>query len=150
MAQFPQKFLLGLLFSAQFRKNFAFAGQIVSLDTISRIFAGCCYSQHNLIFCEFSGIFAKFPIFLPLLLFAAQFPQKFLLGLLFSAQFPKSAKSAPHDSCPKNNFFGLLCPAHCSFAHKTVVIYSTPQLESAAHFCCNFRHSCTLFLNIYK
>ena len=72
------------------------------------------------------------------------------LGLLFSAQFPKSAKSAPHDSCPKNNFFGLLCPAHCSFAHKTVVIYSTPQLESAAHFCCNFRHSYTLFLNIYK
>ncbi len=49
-AQFPQKFLLGLLFSAQFRKNSAFAGQIVSLDTISRIFAGCCYSQHNLIF----------------------------------------------------------------------------------------------------
>ena len=71
-------------------------------------------------------------------------------GLLFSAQFPKSAKWAPHDSCPKNNFFGLLCPAHCSFAHKTVVIYSTPQLESAAHFCCNFRHSYTLFLNIYK
>ena len=49
-AQFPQKFLFGLLFSAQFRKNFTFAGQIVSLDTISRIFAGCCYSQHNLIF----------------------------------------------------------------------------------------------------
>jgi len=49
-AQFPQKFLLGLLCSAQFRKNSAFAGQIVSLDTISRIFAGCCYSQHNLIF----------------------------------------------------------------------------------------------------
>lgn len=49
-AQFTQKFLLGLLFSAQFRKNSAFAGQIVSLDTISRIFAGCCYSQHNLIF----------------------------------------------------------------------------------------------------
>ena len=49
-AQFPQKFLLGLLFSAQFRKNSAFAGQIVSLDTISRIFAGCCSSQHNLIF----------------------------------------------------------------------------------------------------
>lgn len=49
-AQFPQKFLLGLLFSAQFRKNSAFAGQIVSLDTILRIFAGCCYSQHNLIF----------------------------------------------------------------------------------------------------
>lgn len=49
-AQFPQKFLLWLLFSAQFRKNSAFAGQIVSLDTISRIFAGCCYSQHNLIF----------------------------------------------------------------------------------------------------
>ena len=49
-AQFPQKFLLGLLFSAQFRKNSAFAGQIVSLDTISRIFAGCCYSRHNLIF----------------------------------------------------------------------------------------------------
>lgn len=49
-AQFPQKFLFGLLFSAQFRKNSAFAGQIVSLDTISRIFAGCCYSQHNLIF----------------------------------------------------------------------------------------------------
>lgn len=49
-AQFSQKFLLGLLFSAQFRKNSAFAGQIVSLDTISRIFAGCCYSQHNLIF----------------------------------------------------------------------------------------------------
>ena len=49
-AQFPQKFLLGLLFSAQFRKNSAFAGQIVSLDTISRIFAGGCYSRHNLIF----------------------------------------------------------------------------------------------------
>ena len=49
-AQFPQKFLLGLLFSAQFRKNSAFSGQIVSLGTISRIFAGCCYSQHNLIF----------------------------------------------------------------------------------------------------
>ena len=49
-AQFPQKFLLGLLFSAQFRKNSAFDGQIVSLDTISRVFAGCCYSQHNLIF----------------------------------------------------------------------------------------------------
>ena len=40
----------GLLFSAQFRKNSAFDGQIVSLDTISRVFAGCCYSQHNLIF----------------------------------------------------------------------------------------------------
>lgn len=49
-AQFPQKFLLGLLFSTQFRKNSAFDGQIVSLDTISRIFAGCCYSRHNLIF----------------------------------------------------------------------------------------------------
>ena len=49
-AQFPQKFLLGLLFSAQFRKNSAFAGQIVSLDTISIIFAGGCYSRHNLIF----------------------------------------------------------------------------------------------------
>ena len=49
-AQFPQKFLLGLLFSAQFCKNSAFAGQIVSLDTISKIFAGRCYSQHNLIF----------------------------------------------------------------------------------------------------
>lgn len=53
-AQFPQKFLLRLLFSAQFRKNSAFAGQIVSLDTISRIFAGCCYSRHNLIFCKIS------------------------------------------------------------------------------------------------
>lgn len=49
-AQFPQKFMFGLLFSAQFRKNSAFAGQIVSLGTISRIFARCCYSRHNLIF----------------------------------------------------------------------------------------------------
>ena len=167
-AQFPQKFLLGLLFSAQFRKNSAFAGQIVSLDTISRIFAGCCYSQHNLIFWEFSGIFAKFPIFLPCC-YSQHNSRKNLFWIsgcwnrahnlngsqnfknpVSVAQFPKSAKSAPHDSCPKNNFFGLLCPAHCSFAHKTVVIYSTPQLESAAHFCCNFRHSYTLFLNIYK
>ena len=172
-AQFPQKFLLGLLFSAQFRKNSAFAEQIVSLDTISRIFAGCCYSRHNLIFWEFSGIFAKFSDFSAPVVIRSTIPAKIFfeflgvgiertiwmvpriskipsLGLLFSAQFPKSAKWAPHDSCPKNNFFGLLCPAHCSFAHKTVVIYSTPQLESAAHFCCNFRHSYTLFLNIYK
>ncbi len=37
-------------YSAHNSENSAFAGQIVSLDTISRIFAGCCYSRHNLIF----------------------------------------------------------------------------------------------------
>lgn len=74
-AQFPQKFLLGLLFSAQFRKNSAFAGQIVSLDTISRIFAGCCYSQHNLIFCKISDFSAPVVI-------RSTIPAKIFFGFL--------------------------------------------------------------------
>ena len=43
-----------LLFTAHLAKKSLFSGQIFSLDTISRIFAGCCYSRHNLIFCKIS------------------------------------------------------------------------------------------------
>lgn len=155
-AQFPQKFLLGLLFSAQFRKNSAFAGQIVSLDTILRIFAGCCYSRHNLIFWEFSGIFAKFPIFLPLLLFAAQFPQKSFLNfwvLESSAQFewfPEFQQShlwdcySAHSSQnPPNRHRTILAQkiifSGCYARH--IVALRTKQLLFTAHRSWNPRHT---------
>ncbi len=161
-AQFPQKFLLWLLFSAQFRKNSAFAGQIVSLDTISRIFAGCCYSQHNLILWEFSGIFAKFPIFLPLLLFAAQFPQKSFLNfwvLELSAQFewfPGFQKSrlwgcySAHSSQnPPNRHRTILAQkiifSGCYARH--IVALRTKQLLFTAHRSWNPRHISVVIFN---
>lgn len=65
--------------------------------------------------------------------------------------FQKShPKLRPQIFCAKNIFFALLPAAHCSAAHSLVVGQRTAGLESTAQFCCNFRHSYTLFLNIYK
>lgn len=65
--------------------------------------------------------------------------------------FQKShPKLRPQIFCAKNIFFALLPAAHCSAAHSPVVRQRTAGLESTAQFCCNFRHSYTLFLNIYK
>lgn len=65
----------------------------------------------------------------------------------FSKILPKIATA---EFLRKKYFFALLPPAHCSAAHSPVVRQRTAGLESTAQFCCNFRHSYTLFLNIYK
>lgn len=77
--------------------------------------------------------------------------QKILFCGCYTWHFSKiPPKIATAEFLRKKYFFALLPPAHCSAAHSPVVRPRTAGLESTAQFCCNFRHSYTLFLNIYK
>lgn len=73
-----------------------------------------------------------------------------LLWLLYLTLFKNPTQNCDRKIFAQKIFFALLPPAHCSAAHSPVVRQRTTGLESTAQFCCNFRHSYTLFLNIYK
>ena len=73
-----------------------------------------------------------------------------LLWLLYLTLFKNPTQNCDRKIFAQKIFFALLPPAHCSAAHSPVVRQRTAGLESTAQFCCNFRHSYTLFLNIYK
>ena len=72
------------------------------------------------------------------------------LWLLYLTLFKNPTQNCDRKIFAQKIFFALLPPAHCSAAHSPVVRQRTAGLESTAQFCCNFRHSYTLFLNIYK
>lgn len=72
------------------------------------------------------------------------------LWLLYLTLFKNPTQNCDRRIFAQKIFFALLPPAHCSAAHSPVVRQRTAGLESTAQFCCNFRHSYTLFLNIYK
>lgn len=77
--------------------------------------------------------------------------QKILfLWLLYLTLFKNPTQNCDRRFFAQKIFFALLPSAHCSAAHSPVVRQRTEGLESTAQFCCNFRHSYTLFLNIYK
>ena len=77
--------------------------------------------------------------------------QKILfLWLLYLTLFKNPTQNCDRRFFAQKIFFALLPSAHCSAAHSPVVRQRTAGLESTAQFCCNFRHSYTLFLNIYK
>lgn len=72
------------------------------------------------------------------------------LWLLYLTLFKNPTQNCDRRFFAQKIFFALLPSAHCSAAHSPVVRQRTEGLESTAQFCCNFRHSYTLFLNIYK
>ena len=169
-----------LLFTAHFAKNhcLAYLPCCYSRHNSRKNFCWSCYSAHNSAkilllpgrllvstqFQEFSpGVvihgtilfFAKFPIFLPLLLFAAQFPQKSFLDfwvLESSAQFewfPEFQKSrlwgcySAHSSQnPPNRHRTILAQkiifSGCYARH--IVALRTKQLLFTAHRSWNPRH----------
>ena len=151
-AQFPQKFLLGLLFRAQFRKNSTFAGQIVSLDTISRIFAGGLLFTAQFDFFRIFRDFCKISDFSAPVVIRSTIPAKIFLDfwvLESSAQFeffPEFQKSrlwgcySAHSS--QNPHRTILAQkiifSGCYARH--IVALRTKQLLFTAHRSWNPRH----------
>lgn len=130
----------------------------------------CCYGQHSF-FCmpgavvigstiPVCRIFASGVVKRSTFFCRAAFPHRYcnrehnsknyFLWLLYLTLFKNPTQNCDRRIFAQKYFFALLPPAHCSAAHSPVVRQRTAWLESTAQFCCNFRHSYTLFLNIYK
>lgn len=135
-------------------ENLYFSIPVVTVSTVFP-YAGCgCYRRHNSGLQDFASGVVKRSTFFAERLFHIRIVtestiQKILLWLLYLTLFKNPTQNCDCRFCAKY-FFALLLPAHCSAAHSPVVRQRTAGLESTAQFCCNFRHSYTLFLNIYK
>ena len=159
-AHFQKNTLFQLLFTAQFPQKARSCPWVVTLRTVcggrEDFFCVGCYRQHSSDFLFFScrllftAQFSGGRIFAAPVVTLRTIPKILFLGLLYSALFENSTKISAAPFLRKKYFFALLPTAHCNAAHDFVVIHSTAQLECCAQFYCNFRHSYTSFLNIYK
>lgn len=173
-AQFVKKNAFTPVYCCYTKHNFKnlFSGVVICGTFYEKLYFSipCCYGQHSFSVCRVrllsAAQFRSAGFFLPGLLNAAHFfaerlfhirivtestIQKILFCGCYTWHFSKiPPKIATAAFLRKKYFFALLPPAHCSAAHSPVVRQRTAELESTAQFCCNFRHSYTLFLNIYK
>ena len=162
----------GLLFTAQFAKFLflwlLFAAHFARIPGRS---GGCCYPRHSLhfpacwvviggtflifVFFGFPGCYSAHisvgrDFFLPCCNAAHNFKNP-VFGGCYTPHFLKiTQKITAASFLRKKIFLLLLSAAHCCAPHKWVVIRGTGLWLFPAHFCCNFRHSYTSFLNTYK
>lgn len=159
-----------MLYKAQFQKSFFMSCYLRHILRKAVFSFPCCYGQHSF-FCMpgtvvIGSTIPVYRIFASVVVKRSTFfaEQLFLTGIVTESTIQKilfygcytwhfskiPPKIATADFLRKKYFFALLPSAHCSAAHSPVVRQRTEGLESTAQFCCNFRHSYTLFLNIYK